>query len=368
MAKKQANEPEPRPIIVKKIIVDGHGGHHGGAWKVAYADFVTAMMAFFLLMWLLGATTEQQRKGLADYFTPTLVELKQGSAGSNGLMGGDSFQAKENYPTTGGQGNMAITIPKDASGVKDRGGRDHKDRRDQDRAKFEQIKSKLEAKLRSSAELRKLAKNVRFTESAEGLRIDLIDEADFAMFNSGTDRLLPQSRKLIDEVAKVIKGVPNDVIVRGHTDGLPYANGRTMNNWLLSSSRAEATRRALADDGIPNTRFIKIEGVADRDPFVTSDIYDPRNRRMSVILAWSKDAGLPDVEGVGGGADGVDLTSAEEQAAIRKRDDPQRRLKETLAAMDMGGTGLPEGAVPINAKPDAASGKVGDKHGKKSAH
>ena len=100
------NEPEPRPIIVKKIIVDGHGGHHGGAWKVAYADFVTAMMAFFLLMWLLGATTEKQRKALTDYFTPTLIELKMASAGSTGLFGGDSIVAKENYPTTGGQGNM----------------------------------------------------------------------------------------------------------------------------------------------------------------------------------------------------------------------------------------------------------------------
>ena len=93
--KRGANEPEPRPIIVKKIIVEGHGGHHGGAWKVAYADFVTAMMAFFLLMWLLGATTEKQRKALADYFTPTLVELKMASAGSTGLMGGDSIMGKE---------------------------------------------------------------------------------------------------------------------------------------------------------------------------------------------------------------------------------------------------------------------------------
>ncbi|MEZ5656732.1 MAG: flagellar motor protein MotB [Sphingobium sp.] len=355
--KRAANEPEPRPIIVKKIIVDGHGGHHGGAWKVAYADFVTAMMAFFLLMWLLGATTEEQRKGLADYFTPTLVELKQGSAGSNGMFGGDSLQAKENYPTTGGQGNLAITIPKDASGVKDRGGKDRKDRRDQDRAKFDAIKKLLESKLASKAELRKMLKNIKFTETREGLRIDLIDQSDFAMFGMGTDRLLPQALSLLDEVAKVVKTAPNDVIVRGHTDGLPYASGRTMNNWLLSSARAEATRRALADDGIPNARFAKIEGVADRDPFITDDIYDPRNRRMSVILAWSAGAGLPDE-----GDDGKDTEpTAEEKAAIAARDNPQKRLKEQLSAMDMGGTGLPQGAIPINAKPSGvSSGKVGD--------
>ena len=347
--KRQVNEPEPRPIIVKKIIVDGHGGHHGGAWKVAYADFVTAMMAFFLLMWLLGATTSEQRKGLADFFTPTLVELKQGSAGANGLLGGDSVLGKENYPTTGGQGTLAITIPKDASGVKDRGGRDQKDRRDQDRAKFDAIRKRLDAKLASTSALKTLASHVRFTETREGLRIDLIDEADFAMFDSGTDRLLPQARALIREVAQVVAGVPNDVIVRGHTDGLPYASGRNMNNWMLSSSRAEATRRVLADSGIPNARFAKIEGVADRDPFIARDIYDPRNRRMSVILAWSASGGPSE-------------TAAPGEAPGGKRADvPAQRLSRTLAAMDMGGTELPAGAIPINTAP---AGKTGAAPGK----
>ncbi len=347
--KRQANEPEPRPIIVKKIVVEGHGGHHGGAWKVAYADFVTAMMAFFLLMWLLGATTEEQRKGLADYFTPTLIEMRQNSAGSNGMLGGDSVTGKDNFPTTGGQGTFAITIPKDATGVKDSGGRDHKDRRSEDRAKFSTVKQRLEAKLAASAELRKLARHVRFTETREGLRIDLIDEADFAMFDSGTDRLAPQARSLLREVAKVIAGVPNDVIVRGHTDGLPYARGRTMNNWLLSSSRAESTRRALADDGIPNARFARIEGVADRDPFMPGDLYDPRNRRMSVVLAWSQSAPVVDT------AQAVN-TTPQEKAAIARRDDPQRRAKERIMAFDMGGTELPAGAVPINAAPATGKG------------
>ncbi|MET0362753.1 MAG: flagellar motor protein MotB, partial [Sphingobium sp.] len=177
-AKKKANEPEPRPIIVKKIIVEGHGGHHGGAWKVAYADFVTAMMAFFLLMWLLGATTEKQRKGLADYFSPTLVTTKEGSAGANGMFGGDSMTGKENYPTTGGQGNLAITIPRDATGTRDSGGRAMKD---QDRQKFEALKKAVLDRMAKDEALRRLSKNIRFTETKEGLRIDLIDEADFAM-------------------------------------------------------------------------------------------------------------------------------------------------------------------------------------------
>ena len=344
--KRGANEPEPRPIIVKKIIVDGHGGHHGGAWKVAYADFVTAMMAFFLLMWLLGATTEKQRKGLADYFTPTLVQTKENSAGSNGMFGGDSMMAKENYPTTGGQGSLAITIPRDASGTKDQGGKAMKAA---DRQKFESIKKDLEARMARQKGMAKLRKNVRFTETREGLRIDLIDEADFAMFAMGTDRLVPQARALIGEVATVLQTMPNPLIVRGHTDGLPYASGRTMNNWLLSSTRAESTRKALADSGIGNARFARIEGVADREPFIRNDAYDPRNRRMSIILGWTRG---------GNSADDEDM-DAETKAAIKERDEPARVAKKAAQSLDMGGTGLPGGAALLNPTAPGTSNKPG---------
>lgn len=343
--KRGANEPEPRPIIVKKIIVDGHGGHHGGAWKVAYADFVTAMMAFFLLMWLLGATTEKQRKALADYFTPTLVELKASSAGSTGLFGGDSMTGKENYPTTGGVGNLSITIPRDATGTKDQGG---KAMRAADRQKFEGIKKQLEEQMAKKG-MAKLRKHVRFTETREGLRIDLIDEADFAMFQSGTAQLVPQARALIAEVSQALKAMPNALIVRGHTDGLPYTSGRNMNNWMLSSSRAETTRQALSQSGIPNARFARIEGVADREPFVKGDPYDPRNRRMSIILGWSR-----------GGSSGDDEEmDAETKAAIAERDDPRNLARAQAQKLDMGGTGLPEGAALVNPTPAGTSNKPG---------
>jgi chemotaxis protein MotB len=335
--KRGANEPEPRPIIVKKIIADGHGGHHGGAWKVAYADFVTAMMAFFLLMWLLGATTEEQRKGLADYFTPTLVEMKAGSAGSNGLFGGDSILGKETYPTTGGQGNQAITIPRDASGTREDGGKDQKSR---DRQKFDEIKKAIEERMGKKG-LEKLMKNIRFTETREGLRIDLIDEADFAMFSMGTDRLLPQARTLISEVADVIQTMPNDVIVRGHTDGLPYASGRTMNNWMLSSARAEATRKAINEAGVSNSRFARIDGVADREPFIPGNIYDPRNRRMSIILGWTKQNPAAQRDELAG----LDEPT---RAAIRERDDPLKKAVREAKATEMGHTALPKGATVIN--------------------
>ncbi|MBO9575147.1 MAG: OmpA family protein [Sphingobium sp.] len=353
--KKRANEPEPRPIIVKKIIAEGHGGHHGGAWKVAYADFVTAMMAFFLLMWLLGATTEKQRKGLADYFTPTLVQMKMDSAGSSGLFGGDSLTSKENYPTTGGQGNLAITIPRDATGTRDVGGDQMKDTerndaaaKSADRQNFDRLKKQIEASLEQKA-LRKLRRHIKFTETREGMRIDLIDEADFAMFKMGTDALLPEARELIGQVAKVVSGVSNDIIVRGHTDGLPYSAGQTMNNWLLSSARAESTRALLAQDGISPSRFMRIEGVADREPFVPGDRYDPRNRRMSVILAWTK--GLEKQMGQTIKSDddkGDPVTEASVKRRIAMRDSKGDRLKKELRKLDLGKTALPLGAHVVN--------------------
>ena len=282
-AKRGRNEPEPRPIIVKKVIEEGHEAHHGGAWKIAYADFVTAMMAFFLLLWLLGATDEDQKKGLADYFTPTLIEYKQDSAGSDGILGGESIVSDENYPQRATQtGSRSIVIPRDVTGGVREG---EAQRRLEDRMRFEQLRQQLMQRM-NSPDLRELRDHIRFSESEEGLRIDLMDEADFSMFQVGTDRLLPQAQRLVREVAQVIQAVPNAIVVRGHTDSLPYANGRTMNNWMLSTARAESTRATLQQSGVALARIARIEGVADRDPFVPQDQYDPRNRRISITLAW----------------------------------------------------------------------------------
>jgi chemotaxis protein MotB len=295
------NEPEPRPIIIKKVIADAHDGHHGGAWKVAYADFVTAMMAFFLLLWLLGATDEQKRKGIADYFAPTMVSLKQNNAGGDGLFGGDSIVSKDKYLHDGGQnGSPALAIPRSAIGGPQEGEAGNP-QYSKDRARFRTLEKQLIDRMKLRNDLKKLQKNVRFTDTREGLRIDLVDEADFSMFKLGTYELLPQAQALIREVAQVIQGVPNDVIVRGHTDALPYAAGRTMNNWMLSTARAEATRSTMSDAGIPLERFARIEGVADREPYVPTDLYDPRNRRMSITLAWQQTGVLqsPDT-GAGG--------------------------------------------------------------------
>lgn len=271
-----------RPIIVKKIVGEAHGGHHGGAWKVAYADFVTAMMAFFLLMWLLGATTEKQRKGLADYFAPTLATTKQDSAGGNGFFGGDSIVSADKLPNRAGQtGTKALTIPRDASG----GPKEAMGSAD-DKARFQSLKLRLEQKMKASEILRRYGKNIRFTETREGLRIDMVDEADFTMFASGTDRFTPNAAALLAAVTDVINDLPNPVIIRGHTDAMQYARAGSINNWYLSAIRAEATRKFLAFRQVAPQRFSRIEGVADREPYIPSDPFDARNRRMSITLGW----------------------------------------------------------------------------------
>jgi chemotaxis protein MotB len=286
---------QPPKIIVKKIFVEGHGGHHGGAWKVAYADFVTAMMAFFLLLWLLGATTEKQRKALADYFAPTLVELRQNSAGSNGLFGGDALNAKDNYPSKASQtGTKSMTIPVGGVGGRDVGTGEKgtlKDQRaltEQDQKNFNNTAKAIQNKMRARPQLAKLAKHIRFVATRDGMRIDLLDDANYSMFDLGTTALVADASALIGTIAESIAGMENPIMIRGHTDSLGYGDPRNMNNWMLSSGRAEATRRRLSSGGVPEMRFERIEGVADREPLIVETPTDPRNRRVSITLLYRR--------------------------------------------------------------------------------
>ncbi len=288
MAKKAVPEPV-QPIIVKKVIVEGHGGHHGGAWKVAYADFVTAMMAFFLLMWLLGATDEKKRKGIADYFAPTLTQMKRDSAGGKGMFGGSSVTDPDKYPHKAKNlGNTAMSIPREAP-------TDPSDQKKQERGKktvpksmtAKEFEKRVREQLRKNPETAKLLSNVRFTDTAEGLRIDIVDEADFSMFALATDDLKSRAAELIGQVAKIIDTVDNELIIRGHTDSLPYASGQNMNNWLLSSARAEATRQELVSRGVSIDRMARIEGVADTEPYNPAEPMDDKNRRISITLKKS---------------------------------------------------------------------------------
>jgi chemotaxis protein MotB len=272
----------PRPIIVKKVIQEAHAGHHGGAWKVAYADFVTAMMAFFLLMWLLGATTEKQRKALADYFSPTLVQSKQETAGSDSLFNGDSIVSVDDYPHRQGQtGSKSLTIPRDA-----RGGPAELSSRQKEAQKFRDDAKELLQRIQKRGDLKRLAKNIRFSETTEGMRIDVVDDSDFSMFAMGTGQLTPQGSRLLTEIAGALQNVPNRLSVRGHTDSAPWSAASGTNNWRLSVERAEVSRNYLEFRGVVGNRFSRIEGVADREPYIANAPLDPRNRRISITMGW----------------------------------------------------------------------------------
>ncbi|MEJ5977507.1 flagellar motor protein MotB [Novosphingobium sp. PS1R-30] len=274
--KKGGKQELPTPVIVKKITIVA-AGHHGGAWKVAYADFVTAMMAFFLLLWILGATTEKQRKGIADYFSPTLVKTREGSAGSAaGLLGGSSITDVDNYPHRAGQtGTRSMTVPRDATGGPKEGS-GHSSR-------VKKMEQQLQEKMQASEALRRLAKQVRMVDTTQGIRIDLVDNADFSMFMLGTTVLTPDASMLLKVIGDTVAPQGGGLTIRGHTDSLPWKSGAA-NNWSLSAGRAEATRQSLMRSGIAEDRFRRIEGVADRELLVRDNPQDPRNRRISILL------------------------------------------------------------------------------------
>jgi len=295
MARAPHGNIQPPKIIVKKIYIEGHGGHHGGAWKVAYADFVTAMMAFFLLLWILGATTEKQRKGIADYFAPTLLDTRSLGIGGGALFGGESILDKNKIGPKAGQTSMPqIAVPDAGKGGASTGTGEQgtiKNRQalaSEDRKNFEAMRKRVLSQIAASPNLSRLASHVRFVPTQDGMRIDLVDDADYSMFALGTTALDPQAGDLIGMIAKTIEGMKNPIMIRGHTDSVPYGDPRAMNNWMLSSGRAEATRRRLLIGGTPEARFERIEGVADREPLIVKDPSDPRNRRVAITLLYRR--------------------------------------------------------------------------------
>ncbi len=298
-AGKDADNSKKRPIIIKRI-KKGGGGHHGGAWKVAYADFVTAMMAFFLLLWLLNQVPQEKLKGLSDYFTPT-VGIKgmigQNEKGMSGDVdagpkmksGGTPSVVFGAPPTTGDVAKAPETDIMDVGDYYQEKLQVTESKAEEisselEKKKFERIQDEINKAIEDSPELKEFKKNMQVTQTQEGLQIEVTDLEGVSMFELGSSSLKTEIQPLLAKVTEVIRKTDNKVAIVGHTDSLSYSGKRDYSNWELSSDRANASRRFLEASGLDDGRIYRVEGKADKDHFDEKDPISPRNRRISIIL------------------------------------------------------------------------------------
>ena len=295
MASKKKDD-ELQPIIIKRI-KKYPAAHHGGAWKVAYADFVTAMMAFFLLLWLLNVTTDEAKNAIANYFDPTHPELSDATSGAGGVLGGltvttEGAMSQMAQPVTAAQASGATRTANKAgsSGTdnpefsEDELEKLEAEFRAEEAQRFEEAKKDIEEAIKKDPELQELMKNIMMDITPEGMRIQIVDQEGRPMFASGSAEMYDYTRKLMIKVGDVILKMPNEISVRGHTDSVPYGPGAKYTNWELSADRANSTRRILLGSNIPESRLSNVMGKADRELLVPEAPKDPKNRRMSIIL------------------------------------------------------------------------------------
>ena len=318
-------DAEETVIEEKNVIVTDATpqGVHGGAWKVAYADFVTAMMAFFLLMWLLNATTEEQRSGIADYFDPK-IPISQSSSGGMGMFNGDSVFAQNKLARNGlgGAGKKAsagrddkqkheVSSSEDvwrqgeaksefignskfvgAKGDGEKGAAtDSTGNSDKD-LESEMIETEIKRQIEQISPGEGLSEQLNFKMTDEGLRIDITDNGGIPMFQSGSGKPTAKMKQIMSVVGSVVSELENEISITGHTDATPFRARRNYSNWELSSDRAHAARRSLLETGMDPSRIKRVEGRASREPIVAENPDDPMNRRIGIVLLrdTSKDA------------------------------------------------------------------------------
>jgi chemotaxis protein MotB len=295
-----------QPIILKKVNKSGHAGHHGGAWKIAYADFVTAMMAFFLLLWLLNAVTQEQLEGISDYFSPTNVSMSPNGRGD--ILSGTmitkeavaqnlrvrddvTFDLPPPKAGTGGGGKYQANI--EAFSMSSR----HTDEqmKKMEENQFEKAKQELEETIEGIPQMKKLANSLMIDNTPEGLRIQLLDQDNLAIFPSGGSEMYLHSKRLLKVVSKVILKMPQKISISGHTDSIPFVSDSGYSNWELSADRANAARSELQRLSVPEIRISHIVGKAATDPIMQQDPENARNRRISIVLlrGSAKDEILP---------------------------------------------------------------------------
>jgi chemotaxis protein MotB len=278
-------------VIIKRIKKGGHGGHHGGAWKVAYADFVTAMMAFFLLMWLINTTTPEQKRGIADYFAPQ--SIAQTVSGSGGVLGG-KVMGEDNAHAGGAQSVMQKQSPPSppsttkalASGQTQNGGGGTSDPSAQSNSAqdgdFAHAAEAIRQSVQDNPDLANLSHQLILEQTPQGLRIQLVDQDGRPMFQQGTSEPMPYTRKLLGTVGAIIDALPNRVSISGHTSASD--SGGNGNEWTLSSERANAARAVLQAGGLRSDRIYEVAGKAGSEPLLPEEPSASANRRLSILL------------------------------------------------------------------------------------
>lgn len=268
-----------RPIIVKRIRKGGTG-HHGGAWKIAYADFVTAMMAFFLLMWLLGSTSKGDLKGISDFFnTPLKIALAggSGSGDSSHIIQGDGKDLSRSVGQT-----MRGELP-DRRMLSIRAAEAELEKRES--TKLIELKTRLDQAIEQNPALKQFREQFLIDITPEGLRVQIVDTRNRPMFASGRAELQPYAKDILLEIGRTLNGVENRLSISGHTDATPYASGGLgYGNWELSSERANASRRVLVQGGMDEGRLARVVGMAAAVPLDKKDPFNPLNRRISLIV------------------------------------------------------------------------------------
>lgn len=281
-----------RPILIKKVKKVSGAGHHGGAWKVAYADFVTAMMAFFLLMWLINTTDPEQKRGIAEYFAPASVS--ETTSGSGGILGGTSLG--EDGPKSSGSMSvieqLAPEAPADASeqagpsnlsSATEAALRAEIERREA--ADFASAAESLRQAMQSMPELAELSKQLIVDQTPEGLRIQLVDQEGRSMFENASARPNARAQVLLRAIARVINQLPNRISVTGHTSAQAGSNRASgPNDWSLSADRANASRLILQAAGVDPDRVYQVSGKAGSDPLYPDDPSLAGNRRIAIVL------------------------------------------------------------------------------------
>ena len=275
-----ASDDSQRPIIVRRVKKNG-GGHHGGAWKIAYADFVTAMMAFFLLMWLLGSTAKGDLQGIAEYFkTPLQVALSGGPGSGDAAHiikgGGRDLTRQDGQVKQGEMESPKRTINLRAAQA---------ELARIEKQRLTELKGRLEAVIESIPALAQFKNQLLIDITVDGLRIQIVDQQNRPMFNSGSAVLQPYTRDILREIAKVVNDVPNRISISGHTDARPYAGGEHgYSNWELSADRANASRREMMTGGMDEKKIARVVGLSSSVLFDAQDPFNPINRRISIIV------------------------------------------------------------------------------------